>query len=204
MLISHVEGCYPTIGRDFWPATSSKARMSKAHTLDTRGGSYEWSDPSELMRSPFELGWEKEVSLDTHEFIGREALIAERDAGGPARRIVGLKWNSEDVIDLYAALFRQGPIPAQMDMPRTIHRHALDPDKVLKDGTVVGCSTSRVYSAYLRQMISLCVIDKHLTQPGTEVIVVWGERGGPQKHIRATVAKLPFKEDKRRIDVSKL
>jgi glycine cleavage system aminomethyltransferase T len=156
------------------------------------------------MRSPFELGWDKEVPLDTHEFMGREALIAERDAGGPARRIVGLKWNSEDVIDVYAALFRPGPIPAQMDMPRTIHRHALDPDKVLHDGRVVGCSTSRVYSAHLRQMISLCVIEKHLTEPGTDVIVVWGDRGGPQKHIRATVAKLPFKEDKRRIDVSKL
>jgi vanillate/3-O-methylgallate O-demethylase len=204
MLISHVEGCYPTIGRDFIPATSSKARMSKAHTIDTRGGSYEWSDPKELMRSPFELGWDKEVSLDTHDFMGREALIAENRAGGPARRIVGLTWESADVIDVYAALFRQGPIPAPMDMPRMIHRHALDPDKVLKDGKVVGCSTSRVYSAYLRQMISLCVMDKALTAPGTPVSVVWGDRGGPQKEIRATVARLPFKEDKRRIDVTKL
>lgn len=204
MLISHVEGCYPTIGRDFVPATSAKARMSKAHTIDTRGGSYEWSDPRELMRSPFELGWDREVSLDTHDFMGREALIAEKRSGGPARRIVGLKWNSDDVIDVYAALFRQGPIPAQMDMPRMIDRHALDPDKVLKDGKVVGCSTSRVYSAYLRQMISLCVIDKDLTAPGTPVSLVWGDRGGPQKQIRATVASLPFKEDKRRIDVTKL
>lgn len=204
MLISHIEGCYPTIGRDFVPATSSKARMSKAHTIDNRGGSYEWSDPKELMRSPFELGWDREVSLDTHDSTGRHALIAEKNAGGPARRIAGLQWNSDDVIDVYAALFRQGPIPAQMDMPRMIERHALDPDKVMKDGKVVGCSTSRVYSAYLRRMISLCVIDKALAEPGTAVTVVWGDRRGPQKEVRATVARLPFKEDKRRIDVIEL
>jgi vanillate/3-O-methylgallate O-demethylase len=204
MLISHVEGCYPTIGRDFVPATSAKARMSKAHTIDNRGGSYEWSDPRELMRSPFELGWEREVSLDTHEFMGREALLAEKKSGGPARRIVGLEWTSEDVIDVFAALFRHGPIPAQMDMPRMIHRHALDPDKVLLNGKVVGCSTSRVYSSFLRKMISLCVIDRELTNPGKQVVLVWGDRGGAQKEIRATVARLPFKEDKRRIDVTKL
>jgi vanillate/3-O-methylgallate O-demethylase len=204
MLISHVEGCYPTIGRDFVPATSTKARMSKAHTIDKGGGSYEWSDPRELMRSPFELGWDREVSLDTHVFMGREALIAEKNAGGPARRIVGLEWNSEDVVDVFAALFRQGPIPKQMDMPRMIHRHALDPDKVLLNGKVVGCSTSRVYSAFLRKTISLCVIDRELTTTGTQVVVVWGDRERSQKEIRATVASLPFKEDKRRIDVTKL
>ena len=204
MLISHVEGCFPTIGRDFVPATSTRARMSKAHTIDSRGGSYEWSDPRELMRSPFELGWDREVSLDTHEFMGRQALAAEKQAGGPARRIVGLKWNSDDVIGVYASLFRQGPIAAQMEMPRMIDRHSPYPDKVLKGDQVVGCSTSRVYSAYLRQMISLCVIDKALSQPGTEVTVVWGDRGTAQTQIRATVEKVPFKEDKRRIDVTRL
>ena len=85
-----------------------------------------------------------------------------------------------------------------------IHRHALNPDKVLKDRRVVGCSTSRVYSAGLRQMISLCVIDKRFTEPGSEVVVVWGDQGAPQRHIRATVAKLPFKADNRRIDVTQL
>jgi glycine cleavage system aminomethyltransferase T len=203
MLISHVEGCYPTIGRDFLPATSNRARMSKAHTIDHRGGSYEWNDSAELTRSPFELGWDREVSLD-HEFMGRQALLAEQRAGGPVRRIAGLRWNSEDVVDVYASLFRAGPIPTQMEMPRMIHRHALNPDSVLKDDRVVGCSTSRVYSAGLRQMISLCVIDKRFTEPGSEVVVVWGDRGAPQRHIRATVAKLPFKKDNRRMDVTQL
>ena len=94
--------------------------------------------------------------------MGRDALIAERSNGGPARRIVGLRWNSEDVIDVYASLFRQAAIPTQMELPRMIQRHALYPDKVVRNGRVVGCSTSRVYSTYLRQMISLCVIETDL------------------------------------------
>jgi len=202
MLISHVEGCYPTIGRDFWPATSAMGK-SQAYRLDTSGGSYEWKDVAELERSPLELGWDKEVSLDTHDFLGREALIAERRAGGPPRRITGLIWNAEDVIDVFASLFRDGERLQQMDMPRNIFRHAIDPDKVLKDGKVVGCSTSRVYSTYLRRMISLCVLDKNIPL-GTDVNVVWGNKGASQKSIRAKVVAVPFKEDKRRIDVSKI
>ena len=202
MLISHVEGCYPTIGRDFWPATSAMGK-SQAHRIDASGGSYEWKDISELERSPLELGWDREVSLDTHDFLGRDALIAEKKAGGPARRIAGLVWNIDDVVDVFASLFRDGPRYLQMDMPRSIHRHAIDPDKVMNDGKVVGCSSSRVYSSYLRKMISLCVLDRDVAI-GSDVTVVWGNKGSAQKNIRAIVVSVPFKEDKRRIDVMKL
>jgi vanillate/3-O-methylgallate O-demethylase len=203
-IIGHIEAGIPTVARDFYPAAGSTPAKSKVHSIVTTGGSYEWSDISELMHSPFELGWEKEVSLNTHEFLGRDALSAEVKSGGPARRLVGLVWNSDDIIDLYGAFFRDGPIPTPMEMPRESAKLAMDPDKVLKDGKVVGCSTSRVYSPYLRKMISLCTIDKGLTEPETKVTLVWGDRGGPQKEIRATVIRLPFKEEKRRIDVSKL
>ncbi len=202
MLISHVEGCYPTIGRDFWPATSAMGK-SHAHRLDMTGGSYEWKDVSELERSPFELGWDREVSLDSHEFLGRDALITEKKAGGPGRRITGLIWNTDDVVDVFASLFKDGDRLQQMDMPRNNVRHAIDPDKVLKDGKVVGCSTSRVYSSYLRRMISLCVLDQEVAV-GADVTVVWGNKGKAQKKLRSTVVNVPFKEDKRRTDVTKL
>jgi glycine cleavage system aminomethyltransferase T len=203
-IISHIEAGIATIARDFYPAAGSTPGKSKVHSIDMKGGTYEWSDVSELMRSPLELGWGKEVSLDTHDFLGREALIAEVKSDGPARRLVGLIWDSNDVVDLFAAFFRTGPIPTPMDMPRESTRLAMDPHKVVKKGKVVGCSTSRVYSPYLRKMISICTIDKDLTVPGTDVTVVWGDRSGPQKEIRATVIKLPFKEDKKRIDVRSL
>ncbi len=202
--VGHIEHGFPSIVSGYYPAAALTGGKSRAHTMETKGGSYEWADVSELTRSPLELGWTKEVSLDTHDFLGREALLAEVKAGGPARHMVGLILNSEDVIDVYAALFRDGPIPTQMDLPRVSYKRAMDPNKVLKDGKVVGCATDRTYSPYLRKMICLCTIDKDLTEPGTQVTLIWGDKGGPQKEIRATVIKLPFKEDKRRIDLSQV
>ena len=54
------------------------------------------------------------------------------------------------------------------------------------------------------QMLSLCVLDVALCAPGTEVTVLWGRPGTPQKAIRATVAPAPYKKDNRRLDVSRL
>jgi hypothetical protein len=53
-------------------------------------------------------------------------------------------------------------------------------------------------------MISLCVISSGHATPGTEVTVVWGRPGTPQRDVRATVAALPFKPDRRRTDVTSL
>jgi vanillate/3-O-methylgallate O-demethylase len=53
-------------------------------------------------------------------------------------------------------------------------------------------------------MLSLCTIDISYSEPGTNVTVVWGNPGEPQREIRATVAQAPYKQDNRRIDMTKL
>jgi vanillate/3-O-methylgallate O-demethylase len=88
-------------------------------------------------------------------------------------------------------------------MPRNI-LGCVFADAVQKDGRTVGVSTSRCYSYYFRKMLSLCVLDVQQCAPGTEVTVVWGRPGTPQKAIRATVAPAPYKKDNRRADVSQL
>jgi vanillate/3-O-methylgallate O-demethylase len=75
-------------------------------------------------------------------------------------------------------------------------------DKVSKDGKLAGVSTSRCYSYYFREMLSLCVIDVALATPGTAVSVTWGRSGTRQKIIRAVVAPAPYKRDNRRIDIT--
>ena len=77
-------------------------------------------------------------------------------------------------------------------------------DKVTRMGRLVGVATSRGYSYYFRQMLSLCVIDVGCSELGTDVTVIWGEPGEPQKEIRARVAPAPYKKDNRRIDVRNL
>ncbi|MBA2811234.1 hypothetical protein E0500_028490 [Streptomyces sp. KM273126] len=74
-------------------------------------------------------------------------------------------------------------------------------DKVSAGGDLVGVATSRGYSYYYRRMLSLCTVDVRHSEPGTEVTVDWGEPGGPQKAIRATVAPAPYKPDRRRTDL---
>ena len=76
-------------------------------------------------------------------------------------------------------------------------------DKVLKNGKLVGVTTSRGYSYYFREMISLCTIDVDSSEIGTDVVVIWGDPGEPQKEIRAKVAPAPYKQDNRRADISR-
>jgi vanillate/3-O-methylgallate O-demethylase len=77
-------------------------------------------------------------------------------------------------------------------------------DKVMKNGKVVGVSTSRGYSYYFREMLSLCTLDVACCELGSEVVVIWGNPDRPQKEIRAKVGPAPYKADNRKLDVHSL
>ena len=83
-----------------------------AEEVDALGG-----DLSEHFFSPAELGWGYTINLDNHDFYGRDALVREKDTGGPARKLMGLTWNSDDMAALYAGLFRDGPSAPPPDLP---------------------------------------------------------------------------------------
>jgi glycine cleavage system aminomethyltransferase T len=178
-MISHVEAGIATNDRDFISAAAPTkgAPQIKPTARSKIIGSYNPRQESELFRTPAEVGWYAQQSLDSHEFVGRDALIAERDAGGPLRKLVGLVWDNQDVIDIFATLFDEKPI-LPMELPRYL---GLAVDKVLDRGEVVGCSTSRVFSPFLRKMISLGYIDKQLALPGTSLSIIYGQDQGPQR-----------------------
>src|SRR5205814_5397631 len=52
--------------------------------------------------SPFEIGLDRLVNFDKADFVGRAALAAERDAGGPRRRLVGIELEWEGIEDAFA------------------------------------------------------------------------------------------------------
>ncbi len=137
----------------------------------------------------------------THEFIGRDALLADQETGDPPRVFAGLVWNSDDVAAILTAGLSDDPLPEPMELPRVAGPAF---DTVLKDGAPVGVATGRTLSPTLRKTISLVTIDRAHAEPGTEVVVVWGKPGSAQREIRATVAALPFKPDNRRVDVAML
>jgi vanillate/3-O-methylgallate O-demethylase len=208
-MVNHVEACFPTPSIDYVPAlfgeeeqefTAAYFSPNAQANYRKTDGSFEYSDVSALYRIPVELGWGKSVKFD-HDFIGRAAL--EPEVANPKRTMATLVWNGDDVTDVYASLFRSETPYQYMEMPRNI-LGCVFADTVKKDGQIVGISTSRCYSYYFRQMLSLCVLDVGLCEPGTEVSVIWGRPGTPQKEVRATVAPAPYKKDNRRADVSRL
>jgi len=211
VFINHLEACFPTIVTDYMPAIFEEdmaayleefrsAMPGFAATFNV-AGSFESENISDWYRSPVELGWAKSIKFD-HEFIGRAALEAE--VAQPRRTIRTLVWNGEDVTEVYASLFQKGETPYQfIEMPRD-QRGFMYADRVLRDGKDVGVTTSRGYSYYFREMLSLCILDVEHAEIGTEVSVLWGEPGQRQKVIRAKVAPAPYKHDNRRADLSTL
>jgi vanillate/3-O-methylgallate O-demethylase len=205
-LVNHVEACFPTVTIDYLPAFHDSdeegfrnwfsALGSAFTTVDIgHAGSFEVTHPRDLHRTPFELGWGKSARFD-RDYIGREAL--EREAQNPKRKMVTLVWNSDDVINVYGSLFQRDETPfSYMEMPRNL-AWCIWADDVLVGNRRVGLTTSRCYSYYFREMISLCVIDVEFSVPGAEVVVIWGNEGSPTKSIRAKVAPAPYKRDQRR------
>jgi len=132
--------------------------------------------------SPFELGLGRLVSFDKADYVGRRALRAEQERGGPARRLVGL------VLDWYGI---EGLYDAQ-DLPPSISSSVdRSPVPVFADGRAVGKATSHGWSPMLKQAIALASVPARYGRVGSRLQVEWtveGHRG----RVNATVVELPF------------
>jgi aminomethyltransferase len=132
--------------------------------------------------SPYEIGLGRLVDLDKRDFVGRRALVAEIAAGGPPRRLVGLRLDWEDVAAAHAA---RGLAPAA---PATVSR---EPVPVFVAGRQVGRVTSLGWSPILKQLIGLASVGVAHSRPGTRLQVEWtveARRGT----VGANVVELPF------------
>jgi len=123
--INHLEACFPTIVTDYLPAifdddmaeylAEFKAAMPAYAATFSIAGSFESDHFGAWYRSPVELGWTKNIKFD-HNFIGREAL--EEEVARPRRIMRTLVWNPDDVVDVYASLYRAGKPFHYMEIPR--------------------------------------------------------------------------------------
>ena len=199
--VQHIEAGIATNGLDYLPAAAITPGAPRQFKRGAIGGSFVPAGGfTDYFRQPGELGW-RPRTLPGHDFLGRDALAADAAAGGPARTLAGLTWNAADVAGVLTSMLGGGELPDQMDMPRLAGPSF---DRVLLGDAEVGVSTGRTVSPALRMMISLCVIERAHAAPGTEVTVIWGRPGTAQREIRATVTALPFKADRRRVDVTAL
>lgn len=209
-MINHLEAAFPTgawhyMNEAFSPDLEGYGEFIGSH-FDTKGivptirGSFEGESISDYTFTPFELGWGKSVKFD-HAFIGRAALEKEV-AEGLKRTRVTLVFNNDDVVDIYASLFREGTPYDFLDIPHPTRWVTWADAVKATDGSTLGISSTPGYSVYFKKVISLAFIDPKQAEPGTEVQILWGNPGTPQKLIRATVAPAPYKQDKRRDDLS--
>jgi len=202
-LVNHVEGGFPQM---MWTFGSSMVRMPIFRDFcggDNfamhchRSGSYDPDNIRIRMRNPYEVNWDRAVRLD-HDFIGRAEL--EKIAGAPPRRTVTLKWNSDDVVDIFASLYREGEEYKTMELPTTptwLENFLEHADRILLNGKEVGVSSGNIYSYYFRESLSMGCIDTELCEPGTELVVEWGDYGKRLKEVRVTVAPFPYLQEGR-------
>jgi glycine cleavage system aminomethyltransferase T len=185
-------------------STEGFRRWLAADDLDATaalGGSFYSEDIEDYYFSPFDLGYGRVLKLD-HDFIGRSALEQQiADGRSEANRKVTLVWNADDVEGAFGSMLRPGKGAKYMNLP--IANYATyQYDRVeSSDGDYVGRSNYAGYSANERSMLSIAVVDAALAEPGTEVVLVWGEPTPSSKpavedhvqvKIRATVQPAPL------------
>ncbi len=184
--------------REWLPATSYEATGSL-------GGSFSSEDVEDYYLTPWDLGYGHILKFD-HDFVGRSSL--EEKADGPHRQKVTLAWNGEDVAGVLASLFVEGAAGKYIDLPLSQYATWMYDEVRDVRGNVIGVSTFCGYSWNERSMLSLAVLDEAHAEPGTEVVLVWGERDGgsrkpsvephEQREIRATVGPAPYSDPVRR------
>ena len=155
-------------------AAGEPVGLQPGHTSSIRrieGGMLSYHADADIHTNPFELGFDRLVSLDMEaDFIGKAALrrIAEQ---GVSRKQVGV------VID-----------GSPLDGPNTSFW------PITVDGETVGKVTSAVYSPRLDKNIALAMITTERASLGTAVDI--DSNTGPRS---ATVVERPFFDPKKSI-----
>lgn len=194
--VNHVEGGFPQMTVSFVTSCVLDPEFLSVPEMASVGvqpftGSVDPADVRARLRTPGEVGWMWMAKFD-HDFVGRKAL--EIEAENPKRTIVNLRWNVEDILDIYASHFQKGEeykmIEIPSGQPQPAGGHA---DYVTSlDGRHVGISSATTYSYYYRDLISQCIIDIDQAELGNEVLVHWGDYGKRIKKVRATVVRYPY------------
>ena len=132
--------------------------------------------------TPGEIGLGKLVDLKKENFVGREALAMEAKKGGPARQLVGLEVNWNEVEALYEKI---GMAP---QVPGTASRVAVP---VYRGGRQVGKATSTTWSPTLKRMIALASVGRESAALGTTLSMELTVEAS-RKTVSAKVVALPF------------
>jgi glycine cleavage system aminomethyltransferase T len=168
-----------------------------AARIGSLAGSFTSDDIEDYYLTPYDLGYGRSVAFD-HDFIGRQAL--ERLAEGPQRRKVTLVWDADDVAAAQRTLYEEDLPAKYIEFPKARYGQ-YQVDDVLTGDEHVGVSHDCGYIVNEHAFVSLASITPDHAEPGTQVVVVWGEEPNSLKpavephrqvRIRATVQPAPY------------
>ncbi len=131
--------------------------------------------------SPFEIGLGWTVSLDKENFVGRRALLEEKQRGS-ARQLIGLEIDWDD----YERLYQEVGLAAQL--PTAAWRGGVP---VYRDNRQVGQATTGGWSPTIKKYVALATVQSKFSEPGTELFMEMTVEY-VRKKVRATVVKPPF------------
>jgi glycine cleavage system aminomethyltransferase T len=168
-----------------------------ARSIGSLAGSMDSRNIFDYYVTPYDQGLGRMVSFD-HDFKGADALrLKEKDQ---KRTKVTLVWNKDDVLGTVRSQYEPGLPAKSIDVPKARYGF-FQADKVMHAGSQVGISMDVGYIHNERVLVSLATLNKELSEPGTEVSVLWGEKPNSRKpgvephcqvEIRATVAPAPY------------
>jgi vanillate/3-O-methylgallate O-demethylase len=203
--VNHYEAGIASIGTQYIPAPMDiNNAYSRTDTSDLLVGgdpnanvfglvgSFESDDINDYFDSPFAWGWGRYIDWD-RDFIGRDALKREKDAGN-LQTLVTLELDNADVIDVFASQFQFDEEPYRhMEIPTTV-RVEVYKDRIENDkGELIGISTIPMYTRAYRRVIVMAHVKEEYAKDGTRVSVIWGNPGHRMKKIHATVAPAPYR-----------
>lgn len=185
--VNHFEGGFPQMGCNF-----ANAPFKEGDYPDfIFSGSIDPKDARARYRTAGEVDWLWMADLE-HDFVGKDVLLKEKEH--PSKKIVNLKWNVDDILDIHRSHYEEGEEYQFLEMPVAPQAPAgFHADKVTDlDGNQIGVSTASFYSYYYKGQYSQCIIDIDQAEIGTEVLVHWGNYGNRIKKVRAEVVRYPL------------
>ena len=139
------------------------AGLGARDTLRLEAGMALYGHEIDDSTTPFDAGLDWTVKLDKGDFLGRAALVAQREGGGPARRLVGFEVVGRGIAREGAAVFAAG------------------------GSEPVGKVTSGTWSPTFEKALGMAYAPPGLAAPGGEVALE--VRG---RELAAEVVALPF------------
>lgn len=139
------------------------------------------------LASPYAMGLGRLVDLDGEDFVGRDALRAEVERGGPDTVLVGLELDWRALNALAEQAGRPSGVRAEVSWIPAPLRH---------DGQPAGRATSVTWSPSTGRLIAFGSVARAASEPGTTVEVLW-DADGVQGPVPATVVELPFVDIRR-------